>query len=141
MIRTILYPVPVLVRSHQPVRPAATRSDLSLFGVAAALAFAAIACLAFVGPTLSPPGLAPSLANGARDVALDATLTVRLDGWNARLDAAALYETGLGPDGQASYAEIPLEVQLTRGGPLPGQRDVTLRPAGRLLRPDTSYRL
>src|SRR5439155_11966541 len=38
-------------------------------------------------------------------------------------------------------AEIPLEVQLTGGGPLPGQRDVTLRPAGRLLRPDTSYRL
>lgn len=141
MIRAVPLPVPVLVRSQQPVRPSITRAELLWLGVALALTIATVLFATFVGPMAAPPGVQVVLTDSTPTLPLDSSIAVRLDGWGARLEGATLVETRVGPDGQRRDDAVALDPRVVRSGWLPGQTEVALRPASGSLRPDAEYRL
>ena len=141
MIRAVPLPIPILVRSRQPLRPTITQAEGLWLGIAVALTSLALVCLTYVGLVLSPPGVETALADGVQDVPLDGSVALRLAGWDARLEGATLYESWVAADGRGRESEVPIDVRTVRRGSLPGQYELSVRPSAGMLRPDTKYRL
>lgn len=141
MIRAVPFPVPMLVRTQQPVRPPVTRAELLWLGVAFLLSIAAAMTGALAAPRLAPPGVEMALADGTPVLPLDSSIDVRLDGWAPQLEGATLVESHPGPDGSAIRAEVPVDARVVRSGWLPGRTAAVVRPATGMFRPDAEYRL
>src|SRR5437764_488543 len=119
-------------------RTALTRSDLPRLGRLGALAFAAAVgavaitllaamIVAFIALKQAAPGMATSVADQGTDVPLDGAIRVSPGGWLAHFESATLWEAP--QEGRPRPTEIPLQVELLRQGWLPGQTQLTVRPA------------
>ena len=128
-----------------PAAPSiSSRTTKLLLG--AELALLALLSVALVGVvavvSATPIGMTVGVPDGATDVPLTSDLKVALTGWATRLDAAALYESPLGPDGRPGPERpVALQADVTRASRMPDGTELSLRPASGTLNPDASYRL
>ena len=131
-------------RSFPLARLAERRGLVLVLGLGLAMVAALLAGAAALFATLgqAPPGVALSLGANAADVPLGSTIRVAPEGWDARLEGAALFETPTEGEGRTGPGrEIPLQLEIVRAGWLPGQTELLVRPAEGTLRPDAAYRL
>ena len=150
MIRAFPYSRAVFPRRGPRLQ--AIRSQLPRFGsllalvlvaaVAAVLvALLAAVTIAYVALAQRPTVVNFGISDGARDLPLDSAIRVVPDGWAARVETAALWETPVESAGGSAARQVPLQLETIREGWLPGQTELVARPTEGGLRPDANYRL
>jgi lipoprotein-anchoring transpeptidase ErfK/SrfK len=110
---------------------------LILFAMLLLIAGAVVTAIA-----LSPPGLAVSVPDQGAVLPVNGSITIAPEGWDARLDRAALWETPLEQADQPGAArEVPFRLDTLRSGWEPGGNELAIHPVNGAFRADASYRL